>query len=134
MYKKFVSLLSLSLLFSLSLLAKLPDGPNHSQKAPKLTSAKIEDSKTHVKGHLKSVEDTHFIIQFFNNLEKRDNITEGAVYLGEIRVKTDHHGKVSFKARLPKTADHSYISASATRLDGDTETDTSEFSKNVTVR
>jgi hypothetical protein len=133
MFKKFILFLVLGVCCSLSLTAHLSSGPNHKQKAPKLTSAEIKDTKTRVKGTLESVKETYFVIQFFNNLQKEGDITEGNILLGQIKVKTDHSGKASFTAYLPQTAYGSYISATATRQRDGANKDSSEFSKNVKV-
>lgn len=137
MFKKVLLTLiaSMGMSFAVSADSSLSSGPNHEQRAPKLSSASAEEDKTVVKGSLKSVANTHFVIQFFINDESHSSDSgEGLVFLGQTTIKTDKHGKASFKATIPPTCKGSYISATATRLDNSKLTDTSEFSGTVKAR
>jgi hypothetical protein len=128
MFKKLLSITTLCVGISLALCAS---EPNNGQSSPKLSSAKSHDSHTIVKGKLQSVKETRFIIQFFNNEKDRP---EGQIFLGQVKVKTDSHGKASFKAQLPATERDTFVTATATRLNIHQPTDSSEFSKSVKVK
>ena len=112
----------------------LKKGPNHFQAAPVLIEAHVKDGKTYVSGTLKSVKKTRFIIEFFNNPTNANPITEGAVFLGQLKVKTKSDGRAKFCAQLPCTAQGSFVSATATLLCQNEPTDTSPFSLNVVVQ
>lgn len=106
--------------------------PNNLQQAPKLTSAKLNDSLVTVTGELSSLPDTDFLIQFFVNSKNKNE--EGKTFAAKIVVTTHSSGKVRFAAILPCAEQGDYISATATRLVNGQVTDTSEFSQNVKVR
>ena len=112
----------------------LKKGPNHFQAAPVLIEAHVKDGKTFVSGTLKSVKKTRFIIEFFNSPTNTNPMTEGAVFLGQLKVKTKSGGKAKFCAHLPCTTQGSFVSATATRLCQNEPTDTSPFSLNVVVQ
>lgn len=113
----------------------LPQGPNHLQNPPILTSAISDGSQTTVTGRMVSFCNTQLLIQFFSNPIDRGTITEGLNFLGEIRVTTNRCGNAVFKATLPCSNSGTFISATATRINSSDEfTDTSEFSRNIVVR
>jgi hypothetical protein len=131
--KSIILMIALSIPLTLAA-SKLPRGPNHLQAAPKLTSAKVQGSKTVVIGTLQSICNTCFVIQFFNNPTNRGNdLTEGLTFLGQKKVRTDKKGTASFTASVLFTDQGTFVSATATRLHEGQLTDTSEFSKNVVV-
>lgn len=135
MYKKVLYSLIAVMSMAFTLSADSNSGPNHWQKAPKLSSAALHGRKTEVKGSLSSEKNTHFAIQFFVNAEEHSSKSgEGLVFLGQVTVKTDKHGKASFKAKLPFADESSYITATATRLSHSELRDSSRFSNNVKVK
>ena len=114
----------------------LEHGANHLQTAPIVQSASFDTNKVIVKGLLKSVPKTKFVIQFFNNMhpDQGPDATNGNKLVGQITVKTDMCGHASFKATVLCSNAGTFISATATRLCGNRPTDTSEFSSSVEIQ
>lgn len=111
------------------------EGPNNLQNYPVLSRAGQAGNRTNVTGSLDSTGNTTFVIEFFANPEcDASGHGEGRTFLGLAVVTTDAGGNASFRATLltPPIVGQ-YVSATATRLDGDTNTDTSEFSNCVRV-
>lgn len=110
--------------------------PNHLQASPKLLSAKTNGTQIQVTGSLDSLPHGDFLIQFFNN--SRRGKYEGKTLLGSIEVVTDSDGHDDFVATLSSLCipinDCRFITATATRINHNELTDTSEFSKVVHVK
>ena len=111
-------------------------GGNNLQNYPVLTSAVASGIQTSVIGSLTSDEEIPYLIQFFADpLGDPSGFGEGRVLMGSIFVTTTIAGVANFAADLPVAiAAGQRVSATATRqVDTNFFTDTSEFSKWVTV-
>jgi len=107
---------------------KDPDtGPNNLQNFPVITSATSSGTATTIKGTLDSKPRKSFTIQFFSNPAGTD---EGKTYLGQVPVKTNRQGKVSFNVLGPEVPAGNEITTTATNV---STGDTSEFSDEVAV-
>jgi CSLREA domain-containing protein len=105
---------------------KDPDvGPNNLQNFPVITSAKSSGTATTIKGRLNSNPNRTFTVQFFSNPAFTD---EGKTFLGQVSVKTNDLGKVSFSMLGPAVPTGEQITATATGANS-----TSEFSDGVAV-
>ena len=111
------------------------DGPNGYQNFPVLDTTVISLGEIYIDGHLKSMPDKNYTIEFFaskladNNLYNEEHYGEGQTYLGSTIVTTDADGNASFtdKAFPYQTIYGDVITATATDLYGNT----SEFSKSI---
>src|SRR5829696_5031243 len=102
-------------------------GPNGLQNKPVLSSAKIADGKTTVRGKLNSSPNRTFVVQFFSN---PSGTNEGKKYIGQKSVTTDGSGNVTFAfSPAQKVALGRTMAATATDSGGNT----SEFSAAKTV-
>lgn len=114
-------------------LSRKNDGvPNNLQAAPVLTSAVFSGSTTTVTGTLRSIQNTSFLIDIFDNPTK-PCLTEGLTPLEETTVSIGPSGETTFSITVSGAPVGSYVSATATRLYEGMPTDTSEFSESIEV-
>lgn len=90
-----------------------------------------------IRGEIQGLSDTTYKAQFFVNSVNRNPITEGQTFIGELNdITTNTNGFASFIAVfnlsniLPQP---SYLSATATRTEGEINFETSEFTPNILI-
>ena len=108
-------------------------GPNNGQNYPALFRVTV-GATTQVEGMLASLPSQTYRIQFFRSAAlSASGHAEGELYLGETTVTTDAANHAYFTATLPPISPGTIVTATATRLNGATPTDTSEFSAGLTA-
>jgi hypothetical protein len=108
---------------------KDPDtGPNNLQNFPVITSATSTGTTTKIQGTLNSRPRKTFTIQFFSN--PAAGTDEGKTYLGQVNLRTNRQGKVSFKVLGLAVPQGDAITTTVTNV---SIGDTSEFSDPVVV-
>lgn len=111
---------------------KSHQGPNHFQSSPTLESAVRRSSSTEIIGKLESDPNTNYLLQFFK--DPCCNEGQGKIFLGQINVTTDSHGKAKFKAKVNPVHVFTCITATATIQGGGSSfLDSSEFSRPIIV-
>ncbi len=83
-------------------------------------------------GSLCSAKSSRFKLEFFKNDRDRSPATDGQRLIQTIEVTTNAQGKAEFSIELPGIRSKSFVSATATALDG--PRNTSELSPNVKIR
>ncbi|QHN43319.1 hypothetical protein GII36_05735 [Candidatus Mycosynbacter amalyticus] len=112
-------------------------GVNHHQNFPDVYSVRNNvgsSTTTTVSGMMSSAPNKQYRIDFFNsagcNAGKPDNYGEGNSYVGSQIVGTDQFGNISFSYQTPTTLPgNTYLTTTATLMDGSSPRETSEFSK-----
>lgn len=112
-------------------------GVNHRQNFPDVYSVRNNvgsSTTTTISGMISSAPNRQYRIDFFNstgcNAGKPDNYGEGNVYIGSQVVGTDQFGNISFSYQTPsQLPGNSYLTTTATLMDGSSPRETSEFSK-----
>ena len=105
-------------------------GPNQLQNYPMLVEASTSQ-KTLIKGTLNSLPNTTYNLEFFSGGRPRGAIAQANEYLGQMEVKTNSAGSVSFTFNPPVALRGKFITATATNKTTD---DTSEFSLPLAAR
>ncbi len=101
--------------------------PNNWQNYPALTGITPLGGTTVISGLLRSTANTNFRIEFFGASRcDAKGLMQGETYLGSLDLNTGATGQKTFVANVPGEITH--VTATATRLDGATFGDTSEFS------
>jgi Zn-dependent metalloprotease len=108
-------------------------GPNDRQNYPALFRVTLGVS-SQVEGMLASLPSRTYRLQFFGSPALNAAAhAEGHTYLGETTVTTDAQDHAYWTVTLPLVSPGTIVTATATRLDGATPTDTSEFSPGLTA-
>lgn len=106
------------------------DGPNHLQNYPEFTGLEVVNGTETITGVLHSVPDSSFRIELFANATCDGNgYGEGATYFAAVNVTTNHKGVAHWKYATDTPPDATYMTATATQLEGTKLRSTSEFSK-----
>ncbi len=101
-------------------------GPNNFQNFPVITSVTNSGGLTSIKGHLNSVANTRYRIEFFaNDSTDPSRFGEGQIFIGFTHVRTRANCNASFNVSFPQIGSRQRVTATATDPSGNT----SEFSK-----
>lgn len=97
-------------------------GANNRQNYPEFVSATFVGDSFIVSGFLDSAPLSDYRLEFFgNSVPHSSGYGEGEVFLGELEVNTDTSGHADFQMVFPASIQfHSYLSATATSMDGST--------------
>jgi hypothetical protein len=108
-------------------------GANHSQVAPTLTGASGGGNTSNIQGSLASLDNTSFLIQFFNSpTPDPSGFGQGQIFLGSTNVTTNATGHASISFDLSSGVPLGYwVTATATNL---STGDTSAFSNATTTQ
>lgn len=110
-----------------------PDvGPNQFQNYPSVTSLGVSGSNTVISGTFNSNANTSFRLEFFVtpacNAGAPLNHGEGRTFIGGATAFTDGAGNASFSYTFSGVPSGQFVTATATRIIGQTPWETSEFS------
>lgn len=106
------------------------DGPNHLQNFPEFTDFGVVNGTETISGVLHSLPDSSFRIELFANATCDGNgYGEGATYFASVNVTTNHKGVAHWKYVTNTPPDATYMTATATQLEGGKLRSTSEFSQ-----
>ena len=108
-------------------------GPNHLQNFPVLSSAIVAGNQLTITGSLNSEAQKTYLIQFFSCAAcLTSGQAQGQTLIGQAMVATDGSGNASFASVFPLVVPSGRImTATATLMNGNTPTDTSEFAAGV---
>lgn len=108
-------------------------GPNRLQNFPVLSSAIVAGSQLTITGSLNSEAQKTYLIQFFSCAAcGAASRAQGQTLIGQVTVTTDGSGNASFAPVFPLVVPSGRImTATATLMNGNTPTDTSEFAVGI---
>ncbi len=104
-------------------------GANDLQNFPVITSVIVGTTATTITGTLNSVPDETYLVQFFaNEVADPSGFGEGKTFIGEATVTTDVGGDAAIQLDADLLPIGTLVTATATRVAGQTFASTSEFS------